>query len=48
MPGRAPRRYRTDRNGDTRPAFHGKLPEEFNERDMLAFAADTDLSLIHI
>ena len=45
MPGRAPRRYRTDGNGDTRPAFHGKLPEEFNERDMLAFAADTDLLL---
>ena len=45
MQGRAPRRYRTDGNGDTRPAFHGKLPEEFNERDMLAFAADTDLLL---
>ena len=45
MPGRAPRRYKTDGNGNTRPAFHGKLPEEFNERDMLAFAADTDLLL---
>ena len=42
MPERAPRRYKTDGNGDTRPAFYGKLPEEFNERDMLAFAADTD------
>ena len=45
MPGRALRRYKTVGNGDTRPAFHGKLPEEFNERDMLAFAADTDLLL---
>ena len=42
MPEQAPRRYKTDGNGDTRPAFYGKLPEEFNERDMLAVAADTD------
>ncbi len=34
MPGRAPRRYKTDRNGDTRPAFHGKLPEEFNKNPL--------------
>ena len=45
MPGRAPRRYKMDKNGTMRSAFHGKLPEEFNERDMLAFAADTDLLL---
>ncbi len=45
MPGRAPRRYRMDENGTVRSAFHGKLPEEFTEQDMLAFAADTDLLL---
>ena len=45
MPGRAPRRYKMDENGTVRSAFHGKLPEEFTERDMLAFAADTDLLL---
>ena len=42
MPERASRRYKTDGNGDTRPAFYGKLTEEFNARDMPAFAADTD------
>ena len=42
MPEQAPRRYKTDGNGDTRPAFYGKLTEEFNARDMPAFAADTD------
>ena len=36
MPGRAPRRYKMDENGTVRSAFHGKLPEEFTERDMLA------------
>ena len=46
MPGRAPRRYKMDENGTVRSAFHGKLPEEFTERDMLAFAADTDLLLL--
>ena len=45
MPGRAPRRYKMDENGTVRSAFHRKLPEEFMERDMLAFAADTDLLL---
>ena len=45
MPGRAPRRYKMDENGTVRSAFHRKLPEEFTERDMLAFAADTDLLL---
>ena len=45
MPGRAPRRYKMDEDGTVRSAFHGKLPEEFTERDMLAFAADTDLLL---
>jgi hypothetical protein len=45
MPGRAPRRYKMDENGTVRSAFHGKLPEEFTEQDMLAFAADTDLLL---
>ena len=34
-----------DKNGEMRPTFNGKFPEEFNERDILAFAADTDLLL---
>ena len=34
MPGRAPRRYKMDKNGTVRSAFHGKLPEEFTERDI--------------
>ena len=42
MPGQAPRRCKMDENGTMRSAFRGKLPEEFNERDMLAVAADTD------
>lgn len=45
MPGRTPRRYKMDENGTVRSAFHGKLPEEFTEQDILAFAADTDLLL---
>ena len=45
MPERAPRRYKMDENGTIRSAFHRKLPEEFNERNMLAFAAHTDLLL---
>ncbi|MEY8332743.1 hypothetical protein AALB53_06485 [Lachnospiraceae bacterium 47-T17] len=45
MSGRAPHRYKMDENGTVRSAFHGKLPEEFTEQDILAFAADTDLLL---
>lgn len=45
MPGRAPLRYKMDENGEMRSTFGGKLPEEFNERDTLAFMADTDLLL---
>lgn len=45
MPRRAPLRYKMDSAGEMRPTFHGKFPEEFNERDMLAFAADTDILL---
>ena len=45
MPRAAPLRYKMDGNGKIRSTFHGKFPEEFNERDMLAFAADTDLLL---
>ena len=43
MPRRAPLRYKMDENGKMRSTFNGKFPEEFNERDMLAFAADTDI-----
>lgn len=45
MPRAAPLRYKMDENGKMRSTFHGKFPEEFNEQDMLAFAADTDLLL---
>ncbi len=45
MPGQAPRRCKMDENGTMRSAFRGKLPEEFTEQDVLAFAADTDLLL---
>lgn len=45
MPRRAPLRYKMDSAGEVRPTFHGKFPEEFNEKDMLAFAADTDILL---
>lgn len=40
-----PVRYRMDEAGQMRRTWNGKLPEEFNERDMLLFAADTDLAL---
>lgn len=42
---RMPARYRMDESGQMRRTWNGKLPEEFNERDMLLFAADTDLAL---
>ena len=42
---RMPVRYRMDESGQMRRTWNGKLPEEFNERDMLLFAADTDLML---
>ncbi len=44
MPGQAPRRCKMDENGTMRSAFRGKLPEEFTEQDVLAFAADTGSS----
>lgn len=40
---RMPRRYRMDGTGQMRRTWNGKLPEEFNEKDMLLFAIDTDL-----
>ncbi len=40
---RMPRRYRMDGTGQTRRTWNGKLPEEFNEKDMLLFAIDTDI-----
>lgn len=42
---RMPARYRMDGAGQMRRTWDGKLPEEFNEKDMLLFAADTDLAL---
>ena len=40
---RMPRRYRMDGTGQMRRTWNGKLPEEFNEKDMLLFAIDTDI-----
>lgn len=40
---RMPARYRMDETGQVRRTWNGKLPEEFNEKDMLLFAIDTDL-----
>ena len=42
---RMPARYRMDETGQMRRTWNGKLPEEFNEKDMLLFAIDTDLTL---
>ena len=42
---RAPRRYRQGTDGQTHRSWNGKLPEEFSEKDALAFLADTDLQL---
>lgn len=47
MKGRTmPRRYRADGNGQVRRTWNGKLPEEFDEKDTLAFMAETDV-LVH-
>ena len=40
-----PRRYKLGPEGEMRRAWGGKLPEEFDQRDMLAFMAETDLQL---
>ena len=40
-----PRRYKPGPEGEMRRAWGGKLPEEFDQRDMLAFMAETDLQL---
>ena len=40
---RMPRRYRMDGSGQIRPTWNGKFPEEFNKKDMLLFAIDTDI-----
>ncbi len=42
---RMPARYRMDGAGQMRRTWGGKLPEGFNGKDMLLFAADTDLAL---
>lgn len=42
---RMPARYRMDETGQMRRTWNGKLPEEFNRQDMLAFAADTDMKI---
>ena len=40
-----PRRYKLGPDGEMRRTWDGKLPEEFGQRDMLAFMVDTDLHL---
>ena len=40
-----PRRYKLGPDGEMRRTWDGKLPEEFGQRDMLAFMVDTDLRL---
>lgn len=40
-----PRRYRVDADGEMRRTWNGRFPEEFTERDVLLFMADTDLRL---
>lgn len=40
-----PRRYREDADGEMRRTWNGRFPEEFTERDVLLFMADTDLRL---
>ena len=40
-----PRRYKLGPEGEMRRAWNGKLPEEFDQRDVLAFMAETDLKL---
>ena len=45
MPRRAPARYKPGPDGEMRRTWNGKLPEEFTQRDTLAFMADTDLLL---
>lgn len=40
-----PRRYKLGPEGEMRRAWGGKLPEEFDQREMLAFMAETDLQL---
>ena len=40
-----PRRYKLGPEGERRRAWNGKLPEEFDQRDVLAFMAETDLKL---
>lgn len=47
MKGRTmPRRYRADGHGQVRRTWNGKFPEEFDEKDTLAFMAETDV-LVH-
>ena len=40
-----PRRYGVDRNGEIRRTWNGRFPEEFDDKDILLFAADTDIKL---
>lgn len=41
----APRRYGLGADNQPHPLFHGKLAEDFTEKDALLFAIDTDLKL---
>ena len=40
-----PRRYKQGADGQPRPAFYGKLPEEFSKTDTMRFMVETDLKL---
>ena len=40
-----PRRYGVDGNGEIRRTWNGRFPEEFDDKDILLFAADTDIQL---
>ena len=44
---RMPARYRMDETGQMRRTWNGKLPEEFNEKDMLLLFHFGLLLMIH-
>lgn len=40
-----PRRYGVDGDGKVRRTWNGRFPEEFDDKDILLFTADTDIKL---